>query len=59
MSDDKILKELESIKKLIILLLKKHEATNVEIGEVLGLTEGAIRNILSGNKKENRSEKDA
>ncbi len=51
MIDDKILKELQNIKKLLILLLKKHEATNVEIGKVLGVYESNIRRILSEKKK--------
>lgn len=48
--NEEILKELKDIKKLLMLLLSKNKATNVEIGKVLGVTEGAVRQHLSKSK---------
>lgn len=48
------LKELRTIKKLLILLLTKNGATNVEIAKILGVDESVVRRMLNP-----RDEKDA
>jgi predicted transcriptional regulator len=40
------IKELRAIKKLLVLLLTKNKATNVEIAKVLGVDESAVRKML-------------
>lgn len=42
--------ELESIKKLLLLLLVKLGATSEEIGAALDMHPGSVRKIISGRK---------
>ncbi len=47
---DPSLKELQSIKKLLILLLIKYGATSEEIGNAVGLDSSAIRKMFPMKK---------
>jgi predicted ArsR family transcriptional regulator len=51
------LKELRTIKKLLVLLLTKNEATNVEIAKTLGVDESVVRRILSPRGEKDPKEK--
>ncbi len=47
---DSTLAELESIKKLLLLLLIKLGTTSEEIGAALGMHPGSVRKLISGRK---------
>lgn len=47
---DNTLAELESIKKLLLLLLIKLGTTSEEIGAALGMHPGSVRKLISGRK---------
>lgn len=47
------LKELRTIKKLLVLLLSKNKATNVEIAKTLGVDESAVRRMLNPRDERN------
>jgi hypothetical protein len=51
------LKELRTIKKLLMLLLLKSDATNVEIAKTLGVDESAIRHMLNPREEKSAKEK--
>jgi predicted transcriptional regulator len=44
--NDKLLAQLIAIKKLLILIASKLEATQPQIGEALGINERTVRKIL-------------
>lgn len=48
--NDDVLKELEHIKKLLILQLVRDGATSEEIGLILGITGGRVRQIFPMKK---------
>jgi DNA-binding NarL/FixJ family response regulator len=48
--EEDMLKELQSIRRLQILMLIKSGATSEEIGEALGLSSSAVRKMFSMRK---------
>jgi predicted transcriptional regulator len=48
--NEKLLAELIAIKKLLILIASKLEATQPEIGKALGINERTVRKILKKKK---------
>lgn len=50
MSEESTLKELQSIKKLLILLLIKSGATSEEIGHAIGIDSSAVRKMFPMRK---------
>lgn len=53
---DPTLQELQSIKKLLVLLLIKHGATSEEIGNALGVDSSRVRQMFPMRKAKTRGD---